>query len=91
MRVHLQKIPEEALGSLLGRAPVARAAGLGLDLARELLHTPDGAIVKEGGASGKQIRRSFPVQQLPSEDKQGSIVRPHQQAVLHPLHGGQTA
>lgn len=70
----LQRAALQPLELLLGRAPVPKPAEVAADIAVDALRAPAGAIVKEGGASGKQIRRS---KQQPVAKKQPSHVRSH--------------
>lgn len=53
-----QRATLQPLDLLLGRTPVQKATQTVKDAAVELLRAPDGAVVKEGSASGKQIRRT---------------------------------
>ncbi|BDA50943.1 hypothetical protein COCOBI_17-1620 [Coccomyxa sp. Obi] len=54
--IAMKRATLQPLDLILGRTPVQRASQTAKEAAVELLRAPDGAVVKEGSASGKQIR-----------------------------------
>lgn len=71
----MQRAAAQPLESILARVPVPKPSSLAADTAVELLQAPQGAIVKEGSASGKQIRRTRKQPPAQAEPAQASSVR----------------